>query len=93
MFVPSARVFHAFRVCSQNRPIFVEWHKHKGMIRFYGKFFHHQYPGILFWMVRAGVWFRFGAIAGYHSINHLKQWLRHDRPIKMNQSGIFLKKQ
>jgi len=79
MFVPSARVFHAFRVCSQNRPIFVEWHKHKGMIRFYEKFFHHQYPGILFWMVRAGVWLRFGALVGYHGVNHFKQWLKHGR--------------
>ncbi len=79
MFVPSARVFHAFRVCSQNRPIFVEWHKHKGMIRFYGKFFHHQYPGVLFWMVRAGVWLRFGALVGYHGVNHFRQWLKHVR--------------
>lgn len=79
MFVPSARVFHAFRVCSNSRPIFVEWHKHKGMIRFYGKFFHHQYPGILFWIVRAGVWLRFSAIVGYHSINRCKHWLKNGR--------------
>lgn len=79
MFVPSARVFHAFRACSKSRPIFVEWHKHKGMIRFYGKFFHHQYPGILFWIVRAGVWLRFSAVVGYHGVNHLKQRLRYGR--------------
>jgi GT2 family glycosyltransferase len=79
MFVPAARVFHALGVCSRSRPIFVEWHKHKGMIRFYGKFFHHQYPGLLFWIVRAGVWSRFSAIAVYHIVRHLKQWLKHDR--------------
>ena len=49
------------------------------MIRFYEKFFHHQYPGILFWMVRAGVWLRFGALVGYHGVNHFRQWLKHVR--------------
>jgi len=59
MFVPDAPVIHYQGTCSRERPIFVEWHKHKGMVRFYSKFFHHQYPGILFWIVKAGVWLRF----------------------------------
>jgi GT2 family glycosyltransferase len=72
MFVPDARIIHHKGTCSKTRPIFVEWHKHKGMIRFYSKYFHHQYPGILFWIVRAGVWSRFSAIAVYYSIKHVK---------------------
>jgi GT2 family glycosyltransferase len=78
MFIPDAHVIHYKGTCSQERPIFVEWYKHKGMMRFYSKFFHHQYPGILFWFVGLGVWLRFGIIAVYHSIRHIKQWLRHD---------------
>ena len=39
LFVPSSRIEHALGVCSKSRPIFVEWHKHKGMMRFYRKFF------------------------------------------------------
>ena len=66
MFVPTARVTHALGGCSRSRPIFVEWHKHKGMIRFYRKFFRHQYPGLLMGLVMMGVWLRFGMVAGYH---------------------------
>lgn len=66
MFVPDARVVHDQGVCSRSRPIFVEWHKHRGMMRFYRKFFQHQYPGPLMWLVALGIWLRFGIIASYH---------------------------
>lgn len=59
LFVPDARIYHAFGACSQSRRVFVEWHKHKGMVRFYHKFFRHQYPGILMGMATLGVWLRF----------------------------------
>ncbi len=67
MFVPDARVVHDRGVCSRSRPIFVEWHKHRGMMRFYRKFFQHQYPGPLMWLVALGIWLRFGCIASYYS--------------------------
>lgn len=66
MFVPSARIEHALGACSRTRPFFVEWHKHRGMMRFYRKFFRHQYPGFLMWLVTFGVWFRFGLVSAYH---------------------------
>jgi len=59
LFVPSAKIYHALGVCSGSRPVFVEWHKHKGMLRFYHKFFRHQYPGMLMWLVAMGIWLRF----------------------------------
>ena len=68
MFVPGARVLHYKGVCSSMHPIFVEWHKHRGMMRFYRKFFRHQYPGLLMWIVALGVWLRFGALATSHFI-------------------------
>lgn len=63
LFVPDAPVVHHLGGCSQKQPIFVEWHKHKGMMRFYRKFFRHQYPGILMWLVTLGVWFRFSLVS------------------------------
>lgn len=63
LFVPSAKITHALGVCGQKRPFFVEWHKHKGMIRFYRKFFRYQYPGVLMGLVAAGVWLRFSFLA------------------------------
>ena len=71
LFVPSARITHALSVCGKSRPVFVEWHKHKGMMRFYRKFYRHQYPGGLMWLVALGVWLRFGAIAAYYGTRHV----------------------
>jgi GT2 family glycosyltransferase len=79
LFVPDARVVHHKGTCSKARPIFVEWHKHKGMMRFYGKFFRHQYPGVLMLIVATGVWLRFGVVAVCHSVKYLRRWLKHDR--------------
>ncbi len=71
LFVPDVQVLHYKGVCSQARPFFVAWHKHRGMIRFYQKFFSDQYPGILMWLVTIGVWVRFAATVAFHSISHL----------------------
>ena len=79
MFVPDAHVVHHQGTCSKARPVFVEWHKHKGMMRFYHKFFRHQYPGVLLWIVGIGVWLRFSAVAVLYSARNLKRWITHDR--------------
>ncbi len=68
IFVPEAIVTHERGACSQSRPIFVEWHKHKGMMRFYYKFFNHQYPGGLMALVAVGVWLRFVVVAAKRTI-------------------------
>jgi len=79
-FVPDARIVHEHGVCSRSRPIFVEWHKHKGMMRFYRKFFRHQYPGLLMWLVTLGVWLRFSIVAiGYYSVKWVSQILGFKR--------------
>ncbi len=72
MFVPDAPVVHHKGGCSQKRPIFIEWHKHKGMIRFYRKFFRQQYPGILMWLVTVGVWSRFVVLSGMHLLKRIR---------------------
>ena len=67
LFVPTAKVVHQLGACSQSRPFFVEWHKHKGMIHFYRKFFRHQYPLGLMGLVIGGVWLRFGLVCVRHA--------------------------
>jgi hypothetical protein len=64
LFVPDVEVVHYRGTCSKSRPVFVLWHKHKGMIRFYRKFFRHQYPWPLMPLVAAAVWTRFLLLAG-----------------------------
>ena len=63
LFVPDIEVTHAKGVCSHARPIRVEWHKHVGMLRFYRKFFRHQYPLPLMFIVFFAVFIRFIGIA------------------------------
>lgn len=67
LFVPAARITHALGACSKERRVFVEWHKHKGMMRFYRKFFGQQYSRLLMGLVATGVWFRFALLAGYYT--------------------------
>ncbi len=73
LFVPSARVTHVLGACSRNRPVFVEWHKHKGMVRFYRKFFRHQYPLGLMGLVVVGVWFRFVFVVSLKALRNMRR--------------------
>jgi GT2 family glycosyltransferase len=75
LFVPDAPVLHHKGTCSRSRPIFVEWQKHKGMMRFYRKFFRHQYPGIVMLLVAVGVWLRFSAVATRHAVHDVRRRL------------------
>jgi GT2 family glycosyltransferase len=63
LFVPGVTVTHHKGHSSRDRPVRVQWHMHRGMIRFYGKFFRRRYPLPMMWLVYAGVWLRFGAAA------------------------------
>jgi len=63
LFVPDAPIVHHKGGCSRERPVFVEWHKHRGMVRFYQKHFRHQYPAGLMGLVVVAVWLRFAAVA------------------------------
>ena len=73
VFVSDATVMHRKGGCSRSRPIFVEWHKHKGMVRFYRKFFRRQYPGVVMLLVVFGVWLHFAAVAVYYSAVQLRR--------------------
>lgn len=79
MFHPRAPVLHHKGVCSRDRRLFVEWHKHRGMVRFYRKHFRHQYPGGLMTLVMLGVWLRFAAVSAPHAILEARRWLAGSR--------------
>lgn len=76
LFVPNVEVVHYQGACSADRPIFVLWHKHKGMVRFYRKFFRHQYPLLLMVLVVLAVWTRFSVCAGGVLVKHGLQFAR-----------------
>lgn len=63
LFIPTIEVTHLKGACSKNQPLRVLWYKHRGMIRFYRKFFRHRYPLIIMGMVILAVWTRFTLLA------------------------------
>lgn len=80
VFVPDAPVTHYQGTCSRARPFFVAWHKHKGMLRFYRKFFWHQYPRALMGLVTFAIWLRFGITVIRYSLEDCYKLLKlkHD---------------
>jgi len=76
VFVPDAPVTHFQGTCSRARPFFVAWHKHKGMLRFYRKFFQHQYPRVLMGLVTFAIWFRFGITVIFYSLQNFYKLLK-----------------
>lgn len=79
LFVPGAKITHALGACSKDVKVFVEWHKHKGMVRFYRKFFRTHYSSVLMAMVIVAVWLRFVLVASFHTF---KKYFR-----QLNLSG------
>ncbi|AHE98550.1 glycosyltransferase family 2 protein [Thioalkalivibrio paradoxus] len=65
LFVPQVAVVHHKGVSSRARPVRVEWHKHRGMMRYYRKFFLGAHPRPLFWLVGIAVWARFVLLAAW----------------------------
>jgi GT2 family glycosyltransferase/nucleoside-diphosphate-sugar epimerase len=92
LFVPDARMVHFKGHCSNSRPIFVEWNKHKGMMRFYRKYFRDRYPVPLMFLVASGVWFRFGVLTVYHTTMHIGRMLKLSRGQVSTQSVSTLDK-
>lgn len=57
------RVMHVRGVSSRARPLFVEWHKHRGLARYFRRFEAANRSWPARWMVLAAIWLRFGAVA------------------------------
>jgi len=72
LFTPHIEITHLKGVCSTSRPVFVEWHKHGGMVRFYKKFFQHLYARPLMWLVITSIWLRFGLKSAYLFLKKLR---------------------
>ena len=77
-FNGEASVIHAKGISSASRPIGVLWTLHKGMNRFYDKFYQDEYSIFLRWFVKTGIWFSFiirslnAIIANMFSIKSVK---------------------
>ena len=74
LFVPDVTVTHDQGFSSRQRPVRVMWYMHKGMMRFYRKFFLNRYPLPLAIVVAAGVWFRFMLLVLQHYGRRILSW-------------------
>lgn len=63
LFVPQARLTHHQGTCSKHVPIRVEWHKHRGMWRYYRKFQAPHSNGLVNATVASGIALHFAARA------------------------------
>jgi GT2 family glycosyltransferase len=63
LFVPDARVVHHKGVSSRQTPFAAEWHKHRGMVRFYCKFLRENHPVPVSILVLTGIWIRFTSVS------------------------------
>jgi hypothetical protein len=60
-------VVHLRGVSSRNRPWFVEWHKHRGLMRYFDRYEALRRGPATRWAVRAMIWLRFPfAVARAH---------------------------
>lgn len=59
LFVPHVEATHVKGVSSRTRPIAVEWHKHKGMVRLYRKHFATQYSSTTQIFLTFAIWAHF----------------------------------
>lgn len=71
MFVPDVEILHVGGVCSATRPIAVEYHKHRGMVRFYRKFFSQHYSLLLSLIVMPAIVVRFFARSTRHLLSSI----------------------
>jgi GT2 family glycosyltransferase/nucleoside-diphosphate-sugar epimerase len=76
LFVPNVDIVHYKGACSVERPFFVLWHKHRGMVLFYRKFLSRQYSMPLNLLVIMGVWLRFAAMVPMEWLRSLRRRAR-----------------
>lgn len=73
-FVAAASVTHAKGVSSRSRPIAVLWTLHRGMARFFDKFYQGQYPWLLRATVKLGIAASFVARSAMAALASLLGW-------------------
>ena len=69
--VPDAEAIHHKGACSGRRPIAVEWHKHRGMMRFFRKFQLRQHFLPFSLLVLIGIWVHFAAFSFAYGVRRL----------------------
>lgn len=62
LFVPHIEVIHHKGVSSRSLPVRVEWHKARGMLRYFARFHGSDHPVPLRWLIVLAIWGRFALL-------------------------------
>jgi len=73
--LPDVDVVHHKGACSTGRPLRVEWHKHRGMARFFGKFQREDYSWPFGLAVMLGIWAHFALLAVGEGLRRVRRLL------------------
>jgi GT2 family glycosyltransferase len=69
--VPDVSVVHHKGACSTSSPTRVQWHKHRGMQRFFDKFQRRRHPLPFALLVTLGIWAHFGIAVSLEALRRL----------------------
>ena len=69
--LPGAEAVHYQGMCSRSAPLQVEWHKHRGMVRFYRKFQAASNHSVFNVLVVFGIWAHFVLVGGVWGLRRL----------------------
>jgi GT2 family glycosyltransferase len=86
LFAPHVSVVHWKGFSSKANPVKVEYHKHRGMVHFYNKFFRERYPAVVLIAVMVAIWARFVIKASWVV---LRSPVRLRRPRRRHASAIL----
>lgn len=82
LFVPAAKAVHYQGAGSNLRPVFVLWHKHRGMWRFYRKFYSQDSTRVLPCLVWIGIWLRFVLLIPGAMLGRFRKRSEHQKVVQ-----------
>jgi hypothetical protein len=83
LFVPQIEITHAQGVCSSARPLRVEWHKHRGMLRFFRKFMHSGERPLALLLTGLAIWAHFGVASVKQVVIRFVHFARRAKTTKL----------
>ncbi len=90
LFVPGVEIVHHKGACSNARPVFVLWHKHRGMVLFYRKFLSRNYSTPFNLLVTLGVWARFVTMLPIELLRRLRHPVSVAEPAQWMEDSTSL---
>ncbi|MBU3682899.1 MAG: glycosyltransferase family 2 protein [Phycisphaerales bacterium] len=80
-FAPGARAWHAVRGTTGGRTWATEWHKHRGMVRYYRRHLGGSHAAPVRWFISCAVWARFAVVGPCSIVSSLQRRARRAQSV------------